>query len=132
MTGARKKLSRKELGRWGEGIARDYLLDCGLTFIDQNYRTADGEIDLIMKDQSTLVFVEVKTRYNILSGLPEEAVDELQENVSFTNDLDADSIQLMELVMSIEDEFEIEIPDSEIENVKTVGDLVKYIEANKA
>ena len=78
MTGARTKLSRKELGRWGEGIARDYLVDCGLTFIDQNYRTADGEIDLIMKDQSTLVFVEVKTRYNILSGLPEEAVDELK------------------------------------------------------
>ena len=44
----------------------------------------------------------------------------------------ADSLDVVDLLMSIEDEFEIEIPDSEIENVKTVGDLVKYIEANKA
>ena len=55
-------------------------------------------------------------------------VDELQENVSFTNDLDADSIQLMELVMSIEDEFGIEIDDEAIAEINTIGDLLEYVD----
>jgi len=78
MTDRKKKPSRMELGRWGESIARDYLVDRGYLLIEQNYRTADGEIDLIMKDKDTLVFVEVKTRFNLLYGLPEEAVDEIK------------------------------------------------------
>lgn len=56
------------------------------------------------------------------------------ENVSLdssvTDNLGADSLDLVELVMSIEDEFDIEVPDSETEKLKTVGDIVKYIEAN--
>lgn len=55
-------------------------------------------------------------------------VDELQENVSFTNDLDADSIQLMELVMSIEDELGIEIDDEAIAEINTIGDLLEYVD----
>ncbi len=43
-------------------------------------------------------------------------------------DLDADSLDLVDLVMSFEDEFQIEVPEEEIENSKTVGDIVKYIE----
>lgn len=45
-----------------------------------------------------------------------------------TDDLGADSLDIVDLVMSIEDEFEIEVPDEEIENVKSVGDVVKFIE----
>ena len=45
-------------------------------------------------------------------------------------DLGADSLDVVDLLMSIEDEFDIEIPDEEIENIKTVGALVSYIEAN--
>ena len=48
----------------------------------------------------------------------------------FVDDLGADSLDVVDLLMSIEDEFEIEIPDDEIENLKTVGALVKYIEGN--
>lgn len=44
------------------------------------------------------------------------------------DDLGADSIDVVDLVVSIEDEFDIEIPDDEIEDVKTVGDVVKYVE----
>lgn len=44
------------------------------------------------------------------------------------DDLEADSLDLVDLVMSFEDEFQIEVPDEEIENIKTVGDIVKYIE----
>lgn len=48
---------------------------------------------------------------------------------SITEDLGADSLDIVDLVMSFEDEFGIEIPDEEVENVKTVGDIVKLIEA---
>ena len=45
-------------------------------------------------------------------------------------DFEADSLDVVDLVMSLEDEFGIEIPDEEIENIKTVGDVVRYIEEN--
>ena len=44
------------------------------------------------------------------------------------SDLGADSLDIVDLVMSLEEEFDCEIPDEEIENIKTVGDIVKYIE----
>ncbi len=43
-------------------------------------------------------------------------------------DIDADSLDIVELVMALEEEFDLEISDQEIENIKTVGDVVKYIE----
>lgn len=45
-------------------------------------------------------------------------------------DLGADSLDVVDLLMSIEDEFEVEVPDEEIENIKTVGSLVSYIESH--
>ncbi len=51
-------------------------------------------------------------------------------DASVTDNLGADSLDLVELVMSIEEEFDLEVPDSEIENLRTVGDIVRYIEAN--
>ena len=56
--------------------------------------------------------------------------DTITMETSVAEDLGAHSLDVVDLLMSIEDEFEIEIPDTEIENMKTVGDLVKYIEAN--
>ena len=56
--------------------------------------------------------------------------DTITMETSVAEDLGADSLDVVDLLMSIEDEFEIEIPDTEIENMKPVGDLVKYIEAN--
>lgn len=56
-------------------------------------------------------------------------VDELQENVSLANDLGADSIQLMELVMSIEDEFGVELDEEVIANINTIGDLLEYADS---
>ena len=49
-------------------------------------------------------------------------------SMDIAEDLGADSLDVVELLMSIEDEFSMEIPDEEIENIKTVGDLVTYIE----
>ena len=48
-----------------------------------------------------------------------------------TDDLGADSLDVVDLVMSLEEAFDIEIPDEAVENIKTVGDIVKYIEDNQ-
>ena len=53
------------------------------------------------------------------------------EGASFYDDLGADSVDLFEMVMSFEDQFGVKIPEEELENIKTVGDVVKYIEEHK-
>jgi acyl carrier protein len=53
--------------------------------------------------------------------------EEVVETASFTEDLGADSLDVVELVMALEDEFGIDIPDEEVGNIKTVGDAVTYI-----
>ena len=49
---------------------------------------------------------------------------------SILDDFQADSLDIVDLAMSIEDAFDIEVPDEELENIKTVGDIVKFIEEN--
>lgn len=56
--------------------------------------------------------------------------DKITADTDLQEDLRADSLDVVDLLMSIEDEFEVEVPDEEIENIKTVGSLVSYIEAN--
>jgi acyl carrier protein len=57
--------------------------------------------------------------------------DEIKMESSFIEDLGADSLDIVELVMAMEEEFEIEIPDEEAENIKTVGDAINYINTHK-
>ena len=61
------------------------------------------------------------------------SVDEkdVTEDASFIDDLGADSLDTVELVMALEEEFGIEIPDEDAEKIATVGDAVKYIESHK-
>lgn len=54
--------------------------------------------------------------------------DKVTESASITDDLGADSLDVVDLVMSFEEEFDIEIPDDQVEKIKTVGDIVKFIE----
>ncbi len=56
--------------------------------------------------------------------------DDVTDDASFIDDLGADSLDIVELVMALEEEFAISIPDEEAENIKTVGDAVNYISAN--
>ncbi len=56
--------------------------------------------------------------------------DKVTLNANIQDDLGADSLDIVDLVMSFEDEFDLEIPDDQVENIKTVGDVVKYIEDN--
>ena len=57
--------------------------------------------------------------------------DKITADTDLQEDLGADSLDVVDLLMSIEDEFEVEVPDEEIENIKTVGALVSYIENNQ-
>jgi putative endonuclease len=62
------------LGRRGEDIAADHLIDAGLHIIERNWRCDRGEIDIIARDGDVLVFCEVKTRSSARFGHPLEAV----------------------------------------------------------
>ena len=54
--------------------------------------------------------------------------DDITLETDLINDLDADSLNAVEIIMAIEDEYEITIPDEEAEKMRTVGDIVKYLE----
>lgn len=56
------------------------------------------------------------------------SVDELTENTKFVDDLGADSLDLFQLAMAMEEKFEIEIPSEDLEKIISVGDAAKYIE----
>lgn len=57
--------------------------------------------------------------------------DEVKEEAKFVEDLGADSLDVVELVMALEEKFDLEIPDADAEKIVTVGDALKYIETNK-
>ena len=74
--------------------------------------------------------VEDKIREIIIEQLG-VATEEVVPEASFIDDLGADSLDIVELVMQMEEEFEVEIPDEEAENIKTVQDAVNYINTHK-
>lgn len=57
--------------------------------------------------------------------------DQVAPAANFVDDLGADSLDIVELIMAFEEEFDVEIPDTEAEKIKTVQDVMDYIEANK-
>lgn len=59
-------------------------------------------------------------------GIPEE---EIQEDSSFSGDLGADTLDVLEVILAMEEEFEIEIPDNEAEHLTTFAKLVQYLES---
>jgi len=70
-----KNMHNKTLGNFGEDAAEKYLKENGYDIIARNYRCRGGEVDIIVKKDDCLVFVEVKTRKNSEFGAPAEAVD---------------------------------------------------------
>lgn len=75
-----------------------------------------------------MVFEKVKSI--IVEQLDIDA-DSITYESSITDDLGADSLDVVDLVMSFEDEFGVEIPDDAVETIRTVSDIVKYIEDNQ-
>jgi putative endonuclease len=66
--------SKQSLGRWGEARAAEFLEAQGYQIVERNWRCEYGEIDLIARKDSVLVFIEVKARTSQRFGYPEEAV----------------------------------------------------------
>jgi len=71
-----------------------------------------------------VIFEKVRKIVAEQLGIDEE---EIKPESSFIEDLNADSLDIVELIMALEQEFEMEIPDSEAEKISTVGDAVEYI-----
>lgn len=78
----------------------------------------DKEERMAVQDKITEIIVEQ------LGVKPEEVTPE----ASFVDDLGADSLDTVELVMALEEEFGVEIPDEDAEKIQTVGDAIKYVE----
>ncbi len=75
-----------------------------------------------------MIFKRIKEMIVEELNVPEEKIT---MEARLSEELGADSIDAVELIMNIEDEFSIEVSDEEAQNIKTVGDLVKYVEALK-
>lgn len=67
---------KQEIGQNGENIAEDYLKNEGYSIITRNFRSNQGEIDIIAIDKQEIVFIEVKTRTTLKYGNPSEAVNQ--------------------------------------------------------
>jgi acyl carrier protein len=78
----------------------------------------------------TLADVETKVKSLIAEqlGVPEQ---EIKPTSRFVEDLGADSLDIVEMVMALEEQFQVEIPDEEAETIKTVQDSVNYIERRR-
>ncbi|CAM3180108.1 acyl carrier protein [Lactobacillus bombicola] len=74
------------------------------------------------------IFIKIR---DILADNLEVDKDKITLNTDFTNDLDADSIDLVEFILQLEDEFGSEISDEDAEKIKTVGDAVNYITSHQ-
>ena len=66
----------------------------------------------------------------ILSSQFDVEEESITPETNIADDLGADSLDVVDMLMSLEDEFDVEIPDEEIERIRTVGELVAYIEEN--
>lgn len=75
-----------------------------------------------------MIFEKVKT---ILAEQFSVNESTITPDTNIEQDLGADSLDVVDILMSIEDEFEIEIPDGEIDNIRTVGELINYIKDNQ-
>jgi len=95
-------------------------------FLDSNHHM-DTSIP-VWKGVNVMVFEKVKEIIVEQLGVDESDV---KMESSFIDDLGADSLDIVELIMALEEEFDLEIPDKEAEKITTVGDAVEYIKAHQ-
>ncbi|WZL73785.1 acyl carrier protein [Clostridiaceae bacterium 35-E11] len=76
-----------------------------------------------------MVFEKIKELIIEQLGLDEDI--EVTMDTSLMKDLEADSLDAVEIIMAIEDEFDVEIPDEDAESFKSIGDIVRYVEEKK-
>lgn len=93
----------------------------------ENEKDKKSTINLKVKNMSE---IEAKVKEIIVDKLGVDEADVVPE-ASFTNDLGADSLDTVELIMEFEKTFDITIPDDKAEKISTVADAIAYIESNK-
>ena len=67
--------AHNELGKWGEALAAEFVEQQGYEILERDWTSGHHDLDIIARDEDTLVIIEVKTRRNRLFGDPEEAID---------------------------------------------------------
>ena len=118
-----------------------------ITRITRTTRTSRSDSDINREISNDIRYIlltsilkkeKIKRRKNMLEKLQEIIAKglgvepaEVVESASFKDDLGADSLDLFEMVMSLEEEFGIEIPTDELEKINTVGDVMEYIKAHQ-
>ena len=93
--------------------------------------TTGRNINLLEEEKMAKEEIFEKLKELVVDQLGVEE-DEVTMEASMQDDLGADSLDLVDLVMSVEEEFGVKVADEDLENIKTVGDIVDYIEENKA
>ena len=93
--------------------------------------TTGRNINLLEQEKMAKEEIFEKLKELVVDQLGVEE-DEVTMEASMQDDLGADSLDLVDLVMSVEEEFGVKVADEDLENIKTVGDIVDYIEENKA
>lgn len=116
--------------RYGSDFEK--IMDIGYKEIESkieytNYKNVNNQNNKTSYDMNNSVFDTVKAI--VIEKLGVEPY-EVVESASFMNDLGADSLDAVEIIMEIEKEFSISIPDDQAERIKTVGDAVRYIKTN--
>ena len=91
--------------------------------------TAVKRLVLTFKKKKIMSEIEAKVKAIIVDKLGVDE-SEVKNEASFTNDLGADSLDTVELIMEFEKVFDFQIPDDKAEKIGTVGDAIKYIEEN--
>ena len=98
------------------------------------FRRKQRRFGLKSNDKTSIGGMHVGTEEKVIKIVCEQLsvkVEDIKRTSSFADDLKADSLDVVELVMEFEDEFGITIPDVDYERIKTVGDAVDYIEEKK-
>ncbi len=67
-------MKRRDTGILGERLARDFLVEKGYSILETNFRSPEGEVDIVAQDKDCLVFVEVRTKRSHSFGTPEESI----------------------------------------------------------
>jgi acyl carrier protein len=94
-------------------------------------RRQGGHPDDDRNEERTMSDIAERVKKIVVEHLGVEA-DKVTENANFIDDLGADSLDTVELVMAFEEEFNVEIPDDAAETIVTVGDAIKFLQKNAA
>lgn len=113
---------QKTIGDLGEAIASDYLQVKGYQFLEKHFTTPFGELDLVMKEFNTIVFVEVKTRTSDTFGLPEasvtnEKIEKLQKS----------GLLWLQANPDAPDDWRLDVVAVRLDRLRTIRDIHHFI-----